>query len=166
MQTKTIELYEYDELSPEAQEKAREWYNESSNCENLEYDIKEELKSILDDENISYDVLKVYYSLTHCQGDGAMFAMIGSWKGYNITVKQDGRYYHYNSKTIDITDENGEWADDAVCTEFNELYVKICKEIEKYGYQLIEASQEEETVADNIRVNGYTFTKDGKRENL
>ncbi|MGH7176489.1 MAG: hypothetical protein ACREJC_03825 [Tepidisphaeraceae bacterium] len=74
----TETLYQYDELSEDAQEKARDWYRQGDDSFN-EYhaetvidDCKEALKLA------GFDVERIYYSGFCSQGDGACFE--GTWK--------------------------------------------------------------------------------------
>lgn len=48
---------------------------------------------------------------------------------------------------------------------FEGNFVKICKELERYGYSLIEEEDSEESFADTCEANGYTFLSDGKMMN-
>jgi hypothetical protein len=88
MKTKTIELYEFDELSDDAKEKAREWFREG----NLDYDWWD---CTFDDAKaagkyIGIDVDDIRFSGFWSQGDGASFA--GSYeyrKGGERALKAD-----------------------------------------------------------------------------
>jgi len=167
MKTKTIELYEYDELSELAQKRARAWYREGNDFPGLSEEMTEYAKSLIEEAGISFDNMRVFYSLTCCQGDGAMIEGGFIWNGHSVNVKQSGHYYHFNSKTFTIYDSEGiEVNSSKLDDEFNDLYVSICKKLEKYGYDVIDLENDDENIADNIRANEYTFTKDGKREEL
>jgi hypothetical protein len=88
MKTKTIQLFEFDELSDAAKEKAREWYREG----NLDYKWWD---STFDDAKaagkyIGIDVDDIRFSGFWSQGDGASFA--GSYeyrKGGEKALKAD-----------------------------------------------------------------------------
>lgn len=175
MKTKTIELYEYSELSPEAQKKALSQWREGNDYFFLEYELQEKLHELLGEHGIkdTNDTSKpgtkptpVYYSLSYCQGDGAMFEGVFEWNGYTVTVKHSGQYYHYNSKDIDMVDEEGnEPETNEPLKSFNELYVSICKELEHQGYAFMEYEDSEEMFVEACEANEYTFTIDGKIEN-
>jgi hypothetical protein len=163
---KTIEtkVYTFDELKPEAKEKAREWYKELDTYDFLEEYMQELLLDLLAQNKIKCDSPKVMYSLSYCQGDGAMFEGVCEWGKYTATIKQSGHYYHYNSKDIEIVKtDTDEYAGDKIADAFEAEYVKICKELEKQGYNYIEAERSDENVDDNILANEYTFTESGKR---
>lgn len=164
MKIKTIELYEYDELTPEAQEKARDWYREGNEYYFLGEYLKERAEELLKDNNISYEDFNVYYSLSCCQGDGCMLEGIFYWDGYTVNVKHRGHYYHGNSKVINITDKEGNYPEDnELENAFNEIYIFICRELESLGYDYIDYENSDENVIETIRINEYTFTKEGKR---
>ncbi len=166
MQTKTYNVYTFDELDEKAKEKAREWFRVGNDYPFLSDALEEYAKDLLEDAKIKADNVKVYYSLSYCQGDGVMLEMSGTWGKFNFTVKQSGHYYHYNSKTIELWDESGELsmdADEKDYTEFNDLYVSICLTLKNYGYDYIDAEDSNENVDNNIINNDYTFLADGTR---
>lgn len=72
----TIKLYQFNELSDKAKEKARDWYREITAGDNYFADyIQDEFKSIL--KSLGYTVGNLYWSGFSSQGDGACFT--GSW---------------------------------------------------------------------------------------
>lgn len=156
-------VYTFDELSPEAIEKAREWWKKSDDFPFLEEYMSDELNQLLKENKIvTLEEPIIYYSLSYCQGDGAMFAGTVEWQGHTILVKQRGNYYHYNSKEITLPEFEGE-NEDAIVSKFNDVYVDICKELEKRGYDYIENERSNEVVDENILANEYIFTADGER---
>lgn len=174
--TKNYSVYTYDELSKEAQEKAlNDWCNENeyfflSDCMN------ERLHELLGENGIKdlndtrTTPTQVMYSLSYCQGDGCMFEGVFEWKKYKVVIKHSGHYYHSNSKTIDIlktwdVDFDNEYVGEEVENEFEELYQKICKELEKYGYDFIEYEDSEEHFMEMCDCNEWTFLEDGKMFN-
>jgi hypothetical protein len=169
---KTIEtkVYEYDELSKEAQEKAREWYSQGNDYPFLSGDMHETLETLLKDCKWKCEDPKVYYSLSYSQGDGAMFEGTVHFtykkRKYIANVRQSGHYYHYNSKAFDIVTDNDDQEEiysEDVRAYFNNNYVNMCEKLAKAGYKYIEWEDAEENIAENIRANEYTFTEDGKR---
>ena len=166
MKTITTNVYEFDELSDKAKEKARDWYKEGDDFDSLSDDMTEALSTLLKKNKIKCDKPDIQYSLGYCQGDGAMFAGVCEWKKYTIKVTQSGHYYHYNSKQFAITltktgEEPVNYAE--VEEKFNTVYVKMCRELESVGYKYIEYQRSNESVDENIRANEYTFTESGKR---
>ena len=76
MRQKTTDLYQFDELSDAAKEKARDWYREASAGDEFY------AESVLDDAKsalkvLGYSVDHIYYSGFSSQGDGACF--VGSF---------------------------------------------------------------------------------------
>jgi hypothetical protein len=162
-------VYEFDELSDKAKEKAREWYRDGDDLPFLEEYMREKAQDILAEWGIKEaEAVKPFYSLSYCQGDGAMIEFSGMWGEWHVKVKPSGNYYHYNSKEFDIwRDINDgadiENADEKTCEEFNEEYVRACHKLEGAGYAEIEYQRSGEVVDENIRANEYTFTETGKR---
>jgi len=172
MKTKTINLYTIEELKKESKDGFKFAHNEYKS--NNDYYFMEEcmteyLKELLTENNIKYDGtsnLKVMYSLSWCQGDGAMFTGNVEYKGNNVKITHEGHYYHNNSKNIDIyrEEENGEEynANDDILEEFNNVYVFICKKLERYGYDFIEEEDSEESFMDTSEANEYLYTIEGE----
>jgi hypothetical protein len=166
MQTKTYNIYTFDELDEKAKEKAREWFRVGNDYPSLHEDLTEKANELLKDAKIKADDIKVYYSLSYCQGDGAMIEMSGTWGKFNFKVKQSGHYYHHNSKNIELWVETGELsldADESDYNAFNDLYVDICLKLAKYGYNHIDSENEDKNIEENIIANEYTFLADGTR---
>ena len=114
----------------------------------------------------------------------AFIKMLIEW-GVTLAIKvtHRGRYYHWNSMEVSVeaTDYGPaiEAIDDATTRNLKieeidnqaisiqeglRQFVKdISQQLEKEGNDIIEASQEEEAVADNIRANEYLFTQAGSR---
>lgn len=75
---------------------------------------------------------------------------------------------------VEITDNNDlneyeepQWVGWGKEKEFEEnILVPMFKKLARLGYDYIECEDSEENVAENIRINEYTFTKDGEREDL
>jgi hypothetical protein len=147
MRTFTTEhtVYNFNELSKEAQavaiEKQREFENEVMN-DWLSDDLAYKLEELLKQHKMKCDDPKIYYSLNYCQGDGAMFEGTIYWKSWKVEARQSGHYYHYNSKTFWNTEsvKTGRDMPDETAKIFNDEYVAICQELEKYGYDCIETA--------------------------
>jgi hypothetical protein len=166
MQTKQYNLYELHELSDKAKEKARDWYKLYDEYIFLSEDMAEYLPELLEKNNLKCDDAKIWYSLSYCQGDGAMFEGTVNYKSYYATIMQSGHYNHYNSKTIELRSMKTDIeASDKVYQEFDDIYVDICRALEKYGYEHIESQRSDEVVDENIAANEYTFLEDGTRAN-
>lgn len=163
--TKEYKIYEFNELSEKAKNKAIEWYRNA--CyedelpflfENMQYHLEELLKK----NRMKCSDSKVYYDLSYSQGSGAMFIGTVQWKSYIVNIKHYDMYCHHNSKEFTI--ESAKTSKEAraeVYAEFNELYVNICKQLERLGYQYIEDYTSDDSIADTFQANEYEFLEDG-----
>lgn len=164
--TTTHTVYTFDELSRVAKERAVE--NERVSVNEMGFDdlsdaLEEHLKELLDDAKIKHENnLRVYYSFSYSQGDGAMFEGTFKWRGYTVAVKHEGMYYHYNSKSFGIETRHGNDAKPELYAKFNELYIDIAQKLEKYGYDYIEYETADEQLIENIKANEYEFYDDGR----
>jgi hypothetical protein len=136
----------------------------------LSDELTEVLKEELQKNKISViSDLKVYYSLSYCQGDGFMFEGLIQTNKARFRIKQSGHYYHENSKEIFLEclfignkevyptemNKKQEKKAEEIEEEFNLLYVNICKEMEKEGYSFIESQEKE-----NILRSGFNEWKE------
>jgi hypothetical protein len=171
MKTKTINLYKYEELNEKAKEKALNDFrnNEDNDFSFLEEDLKEFLKSLLEENKIIYnDSLKSYYSLSYSQGDGFCFIGDFKFKGYNIKITHNFRYYHNRSTDIILYDEKGNedfQGYEDLENEFKNIYYSICQKCEKIGYNIMEEENSEEYIKDYFNSNDITFRENGEIEN-
>ena len=163
----TINLYNYEELSKEAKAKAlTEWNDRDNDYPFLEEDIKDTCTTLLTKYGITGDPVEVSYSLSYCQGDGAMFYGTFTWKDYSIKITHVGRYSHSNSKEIEMLNaQTGINAPEASERAFEIIYQSICEAMETRGYAHIEAERSEESFAEQCEANGYTFEENGKMRN-
>jgi hypothetical protein len=147
MKTISINLYTINELKeqfPKGYEKAIQKMREENEYWGLSDYMNDNLRELLDNTEIKLVEgykMQVFYSLSYCQGDGAMFEGTFLYRDkYYITAKQSGHYYHYNSKNITVEEEDidGNEVDTGeIEEEFNKIYVDICDELEKIGYDYI-----------------------------
>jgi hypothetical protein len=166
--TKTYKVYTFPELSKDAKEKALNKWNENNDFPFLEEYLHDQCEELLKQNKIKGDLTAVSYSLSYCQGDGAMFEGTFEWEKYTAVIKHSGHYYHYNSKTIELIGENEHGtfdADEETYTQFDELYVTICKKLADTGYKEIEYQQSAEVFAETCEANGYNFLSDGTMVN-
>ena len=165
VQTDIYNVYKFDELKKEVQEKVLEKFRQEEEFYFLADDITEELLQELRDNKITYnETPKVYFSLSYCQGDGVMFEGRVYWKSYTIDIKHSGNYYHYNSKELDIySTKTDKQAKASVYADFNDVYVDICKSLERSGYSIIEDTLKDENMIDMINTNDYEFTENGRQ---
>ena len=164
MITKQINLYEFKELDPKIQEKVLNKFREVEEFNYLSDTLTDYLTEKLKTAGYEFDWknIKLYYSLSYCQGDGLMFEGKLFKEGLTYVIKHSGNYYHSNSKDIDCLNEEGEFLD---YTAFNEFYVNLCKETAKYGYDLMEEDLKDENIKEMIEANEYYFREDGTLEN-
>ena len=160
---KKIDIYEFDELSEEIQEKLlekeiqqqREMY-----CTDgfLYEDMAEKARRLLEKyfgDKASYT--EVYYDLSYSQGSGAMIEFETTYYGVYVQVRQRGLYYHERSFDIDYEGYLGE-------KRYNQLREKIIKmniELGKSGYSILE---DEDNFRDGalLWLEEQEFTKDGE----
>lgn len=172
MKTKTIQLYEYSELSPEAKEKALATHR-SEGFDGYELQVYLDIRAgeLLEKHGIVPEAgtfTKLLYSLGHSQGDGLMFEGSFTFKNNSLTIKQWGHYLHSYSKQItwhDFTGEEKEPEEEKIAAEFEKAYQAICKELEKEGYAHIEEVESEGYFIELCNANEYTFREDGVMEN-
>lgn len=177
MQQKTITLYEYSELSPESKKRAHENYiHEDFDGTALQVHLDNFIGELLEkhgivpvstaDKKYESKYAKIFYSLSHSQGDGAMFEGTFHWKEYTVNIKQSGRYYHSNSKEITLYERDTLAENEVEEAAFEVIYQSICKELEREGYSQIEDLQSEAYFIEECNSNEWTFREDGTRENI
>lgn len=150
----------FDKLSDKAKEKAREWWRNGNDFPFLSEAIKEYTQHKL--EKAGYDVedLKVYYSLSNCQGDGVSFTANLTKGIERYEVNQSGHYCHEMTMSVYHEDGDGNETDDnGVLDEVR----SIARMVEKMGYSYIDEENEDENVDESIDVNEYTFSLSGER---
>lgn len=162
----TREVFFYDDIPTEAgKEKARSWYKDSDDMPWLEEYVTEKIVEGLDKIGYSVDGVRVFYSLSYSQGDGVSFEGTVTYEktGKAYTVKQSGRYCHEYTMSAYTEDYDGyeQDADDA----FMDSIRSVAIDAKRAAYREMEAEREDESVAETIRANGYTFTADGERLN-
>ena len=163
MEIRTYKVYKFNELSEDTKQTViNNWY-ENEEYEYLSDNLTEYVKTLLKDNKITIiDKFKVYYDLSHSQGDGLCFIGSFKWKNYHINITHSGMYYHSKSTTIDINTYAGNEAKNSIYAKFNEIYQDICKTAEKQGYDIIEYRMSNEEFDELCQDNNYMFTKDGK----
>lgn len=161
MQTKTYNVYTFDELSDEAKEKARDWYREYDDYPLLHDYMEEEARRLLEEAGFTNISIKnVLYSLSYCQGDGAMIEFSAKYDGDKLVeVQHAGHYYHERSTDVYYETQENELLDSKQLEE--DVLVPLFKKLASAGYAYIEEEKEDERVAENIRINEYMFTEDG-----
>jgi len=162
--TREYTLYNFDELSQEAKDNARNKFNENEDYPFLQADLRENIHEELIERGYSHETITPFYSLSYCQGDGLMFEGVVTDKdGNTYTIKHRGHYYHERSSQIEGEDKDGNEID---TKDFEEnVYIPICKLVRDRGYSEIEYQQSEEHFAEICEANDYTFLSDGTMMN-
>ena len=162
MEKKEIKVYKFEELDDKTKEKVIERFREEEEHFFLKDALKIELEEILNKRGYIITNIKPYYDLSYSQGSGFMFEGVIEKNNITYKIRHSGFYYHYNSKEIEAYNTDYEEID---TTEFNEEYITICKELEKYGYSIIEAALKEENIIETIEANDYLFFYNGEIAN-
>lgn len=170
MKTIQIELFNYEELSDEAKERALADRNENHDDPLLQSHMINLLAEELDERGIKYGYpnkdLDVRYSLSHSQGDGFMFEGTLTLNGRDVTITHhDPHYYHSRTANFDYgEDEDG--PSEADREAFEKQYREICSVLEEKGYSEIEYQRSAECFAEECEANEYTFEKSGAMRNV
>lgn len=177
MKIKSLPLYEYAELSPEAKQKALNYHRKHGfDSYGLQVYLDEAIQPLLKkhgivplstaDQKYETKYAKIYYSLSNSQGDGVMFEGTFTWRDWVVNIRHHGHYYHSYSKMITIENDEGLEPSDEDESAFETIYQAICKELEKTGYAYIEDMESEEYFIEECNANEYLFRKDGTRESI
>jgi hypothetical protein len=191
MKTKTINIYSFEELSQESQEKAIEYFR---NCKQNDGDL---LMFFSDDvteqlKEQGWNDVKLQYSLGCCQGDGLSFSgkldlkwflenkysyKLPKYKVnalceyiYSVHSKGNTGYYCYAGKNQIEYDEN--YQDNIerknldklwqdVLSEIKTSYLALCRKFEKQGYDEIAFQLSDECIKEEIEANDYEFLENG-----
>lgn len=133
----TVKLYKFNELDDKAKEKARDWFRESwdsHDSDDISLAIREHISihhglesegyepGTLEAEDNDKQSLKIWWSLSSCQGDGVAFEgrfsmdalakkqpevrkLVRRLKrfdaSYSVQIKHFGHYYHWNSMEVE-----------------------------------------------------------------
>ena len=190
MRTIEIKLYKFEELSEEAQAKAIETECDANHKDpDLLHFFSEDCELQISEDG--FEDPKVNYSLSCSQGDGFSFSakdytkveelllkVLGKGKektakylseNYYIQLKGNTGNYAYASKSdVDITLDHGRDTDridevfTEVCAKLEDIYMELCAKLELQGYKEIEYRTGEEAAKENLIMNDYEFTSDGK----
>lgn len=180
----TITTYAFNELSDKAKKKAVAILQQSES-ENLPTEfITEVLAEKLEDTGYPSD--KIAWSLSCCQGDGVAFTgridldlvVPRLFKGdkaarllelleeghIRIDIIKHGAYSHANSMRLDVN-FSGDDKDVPLVNELKEDILtdirSLSKDMEKIGYDQIDALTSEEAVIESAIANAMEFTKEG-----
>lgn len=168
MRTVEVKLYQYNELSEEAKEKAREWYREGNEYPFLYEYMQERLAELFEEYKITDKGTELHYSLSYCQGDGASFTGDIEWKAWRATIGKNSWGTHYeHSKSVDVKELNSLKTDkdapDETWAKLQSIVEEIGDKLASDGYDYIEYEDSDENVAELIEANEYEFLEDGTR---
>lgn len=169
-----ITRYSFDELSEEAKEQAITTRQEQASREDISWLLEECLTDSLYQilgTNSSADIdLKLYFSLSYSQGDGvALEGRITRAAAPNLSwptgaaygyIKHSGHYYHEQSFTLSLCDDEGEEIEDSPIM-LEELR-GICRKLAREGYGIMESDQSRAVAIEYLDNNtGDDFTLEG-----
>ena len=187
MRTHTVELFSITELDEKAQEKAIDYLREHDYYGFESSEIEELFKVKLDEYGLPTDV---EFSLGYRQGDGVAFygdidvekllKNIGEWEEYKWLVNQyelsatttrnsyGSHYSHWNTMEVYMQREE-EYHSSFSRMVGKKLWdliklrvVSVSRELEKLGYEMIEANQKKEHIIECAELNEMEFRKDGR----
>lgn len=114
--------------------------------------------------------IRVAYSLSYSQGDGASYrgritkdnAPALNWpeKAAYLDINGDRFYSHERSFTIDLYDEEGNYVEDTG-DALREQLSDLSRELAKYGYKWIEDWCSRKRVIEELEERDSCFTKEG-----
>ena len=165
MKDYTLRLYSFNELDDDAKDKAiyemqnrlHEWIGEEELTDYLTY----KLEDAIGDKH----ELDLQYSLSYCQGDGVALygrlyreqAPLLTWPdrvAYVDLVKNSWgyRYSHWNSFSVEASDEHDEPVDLAG-TVIEQQLRDLCKDLERSGYAYMEGATTRDAAITYIQDN-------------
>ena len=156
-ETKTIKIYNFNELSEDVKRKLIEKeieYQHETYCENwLLDDMEDKAEELLEKyfKNNNTTLKQVYYELSYCQGDGAMFEFDLYYYNKHVQIQQYGHYYHRYSFII---------ADSYELTEKQEKQLKnkiidMFTEFENFGWESVNYRITEAEAIEILQENEY-----------
>lgn len=182
MRTKTINLYQYSELSDKAKEKAREWYRRASEGDNFWSEcVIEDAKEI--GALFGLDIENVYWSGFCSQGDGACVTGRYSWKkgglqsvksyagtdtelhGIVSAFQEASRktFYQLSEKIV----HRGHYSHERSMLVDSDDLRECLADFSRWIYRNLEKEYDyqnsDETIEEAIIANEYEFTEDGER---
>lgn len=155
-ETKTIKIYNFDELNEDVKkeliEKEIENQHEAYCNYSLKYDMKYYANELLKKyfKNNNAELKNIYYSLSYCQGDGAMFEFDLYYYNKYVKIKQYGHYYHKYSFIIDsweLTEKQEK--------QLKEKVLKMFEKFEDYGWDLVDYRITEAEAIEILQENEY-----------
>lgn len=146
--TKTFNIYEFDELPAVIQEELIRKEEEYIRQTDVEVCLEEEMSNLAElllEENFGEKAIfkNVHYSLSYCQGDGAMIEFDLNYCGKNVEIRHDPYCHYYHERSFEIISDN---LTEKQENNLKEKIIQINKQLTKYGYQYIEEDRTEEAI--------------------
>ena len=160
MKTIILNVYKFNELSEDVQQKVIDKYYENKTYAFLSEDLTESCKEYLKENDCNYSGIKLYYSLSNCQGDGLCFIGEVEKNGKRLKLSHNSRYCHAHSVNMEFYDENGDETDEI--QELKNIYFDICKKLEDEGYSIIEYRMDTDEFLDISESNNWEYYEDGE----
>jgi len=156
IETKQIKIYNFDELSEDVKRKLIEKeidYQHEIYCEDwleddMKYKANELLKKYFKKNNAT--LKQVYYELSYCQGDGAMFEFDLYYYNKYVKIKHNGYYCHMRSFIIDTWELTEKQEN-----QLKEKVLKMFEEFENYGWDLVNYRITEAEAIEILQENEY-----------
>jgi hypothetical protein len=164
MKTKTINLYEFKELSKEAKQHAIDIYYENIDWPSIRDQIKYKFYELLPDHILGVNKFYLWFSLMHRQGDGLMFTGEFLCKGqiYELVLITHigGNYYCKNTAKFNFYNKNS--AEIHENLSFKNWYYSTCDALEKYAYSIIDYRMDEKEFEEFSRDNDFFYNERGE----
>lgn len=146
--TKTFNIYGFDELSAEIQEELIKKEEEKIKQCDIENFLEEEMNNLAElllEENFGEKAIfkNVYYSLSYCQGDGAMIEFDLKYCGKDVAIRHNPFSHYWHERSFEIISDN---LTENQENKLKEKIIKINEQLTKYGYQYIEEDRTEEAI--------------------
>lgn len=160
--TKTYNIYKFDELSQEIQEKVVK--REAEGIKELEIEdfLKDEMEfyaqQLLEENFKDKAIFKnVYYDLSYCQGSGAIIEFELNYYGKNLIVQHDVYCHYYHANSFEIVELDKELTKKQYENLKEKIY-NINKELAKLGYEFIEEDRTSQAIE---QLNNCMFYENG-----
>jgi len=188
--SKKIKIYEFKELSDGAREKALDFVRDGREVD-LDY-FEEGCLEDINELGFELKTNGLRYSLNNCQGDGLSFlfeplredslnkfllkhklktkykSLVNKVELYSELGQLSNHYSHYNTVNIDynslenLTDKEDILANNLIMDIKQQIYYKICKDLEKKGYDCITDQNSDEAILSEINNGESMFLEDGR----
>ena len=177
MKEYTVRRYSFEELGKEAQDKAiedarsllNEWVPEEYLTDELQCELVSQLGG-------SASSIELRYSLSYCQGDGvATYGTLKREEAPNLSWPDNvayvelsrnswsNHYSHYNTFNVEAFTEDDDRVEGKAVEVLEGHLRDVCRDLARYGYDLIEKWTSEEAALTYIReTRGDDYLLDGR----